>query len=98
MINVTNAGGAQIPEIQKTKIAKRRRGKTWGKMGLFSLEISDKERAYLEAVSAQKGVSMARILIQGLRLYQEIDERIKCGKKIFTENDKKERVSLEFLL
>ncbi|MEE9425296.1 MAG: hypothetical protein V3V18_09995 [Methylococcales bacterium] len=63
----------------------------------MTLNLTKKEMAVLEQLSANKGLSKTQLVKQALRLYQSVVERLDRGDKLFIEDDKKEKVELMVL-
>jgi predicted transcriptional regulator len=63
----------------------------------LTLNLTEKEMEVLDELANKKGMSKTAILKQALRLYQSVEVRLEKGEKVFSENEKKDKVELVLL-
>lgn len=52
----------------------------------MTLNLSEAEMTVLDELATEKGLNKTAVLRQALRLYQEIDSRVRGGEKIVLED------------
>ncbi len=64
----------------------------------MTLNLTDAEMGFLEALCEEKGLSKTALVRQALRLYKSVDERLAKGDKVFIESaDKMNKAELMVL-